>query len=815
MATKYTVKKGDTLTSIAKRYNTTVDALVKLNDITNPDYIVIGQVLQVDGESTIKTNKTSYATIKAFGIMSGTTKRLYATWKWDKTNTENYKVRWTYDTGDGVWFVGNDSTTTEKQSTYDIPDNAIRVRFTVKPISKKRKVNGKETAYWASGWSTAKIHSCRDNPPSVPPVPNVTINDLMLTATLDNLNVDASEIEFQIVKNNASVFRSSKQAIKYTSAKWVTGVAEGAEYKVRCRAVEGTDKSDWSNYSNGVATIPAAPSKINTCKANSESSVYLEWGAGATATSYDIEYTTKKTYFNGSNQTTVVNNIESTHYELTGLTSGEQYFFRVRSVNEKGHSAWTDISSVVIGKDPAAPTTWSSTTTAIAGESLILYWAHNTADGSSQTFAELELTIGNNTETKTIENTTDEEEKDKVSSYTIDTSGYTEGTTIQWRVRTAGITKKLGDWSIQRTVDIYAQPTLELTVKDSEGGVVETLASFPFYISGLASPNTQAPIGYHVSIIANDTYETVDVMGNAETVSKGDEVYSKYFDITSALTVEMSAGNIDLENNVSYTVRVTVSMNSGLTATSEATFSVSWEDMEYEPNAEISIDYDTLTASIRPYCEDEDANLIENITLSVYRREFDGSFTKLATGLANSDGAFVTDPHPALDFARYRVIAITNSTGAVSYCDIPGVPVGENAVVIQWDEEWSNFETTNEDALEQPSWSGSLLKLPYNIDISDNYDPDVALVNYMGRKRPVSYYGTHLGETSTWNVVIPKDDVETLYALRRLAIWMGDVYVREPSGSGYWARLTVSFSQRHDDLTIPVTLNITRVEGGM
>ena len=62
---------------------------------------------------------------------------------------------------------------------------------------------------------------------------------------------------------------------------------------------------------------------------------------------------------------------------------------------------------------------------------------------------------------------------------------------------------------------------------------------------------------------------------------------------------------------------------------------------------------------------------------------------------------------------------------------------------------------------------------------------------------------------------IPKDDKETLYALRRLAIWLGDVYVREPSGSGYWANISVSFSQTHNQLTIPISLELTRVEGGV
>lgn len=108
-----------------------------------------------------------------------------------------------------------------------------------------------------------------------------------------------------------------------------------------------------------------------------------------------------------------------------------------------------------------------------------------------------------------------------------------------------------------------------------------------------------------------------------------------------------------------------------------------------------------------------------------------------------------------------------------------------------------------------------MLKLPYNIDVSDNYNPDVSFIEYVGRKHPVDYYGTQVGHTSTWNVAIEKDDTDTLYALRRLAEWMGRVYIREPSGSGYWASVKVSFSQTHCELTIPVTLDVTRVEGGM
>ena len=68
--------------------------------------------------------------------------------------------------------------------------------------------------------------------------------------------------------------------------------------------------------------------------------------------------------------------------------------------------------------------------------------------------------------------------------------------------------------------------------------------------------------------------------------------------------------------------------------------------------------------------------------------------------------------------------------------------------------------------------------------------------------------------TSTWSFEIEKTDAETLYGLRRLAAWLGDVYVREPSGSGYWANVSVSMDIEHCELTIPVSIDVTRVEGG-
>lgn len=825
----HVVVKGDTLYSIAVFYGTSVSELLKLNpDIADPNKLTVGQKIVLFGDApatpTVSTS-SSRATISVFGLQSNTDRTVYASWKWSQSNTKEYQLLWSYDTGDGMWFVGSDSTSRHYddigggQDTYNAPNNAKRVKFKVKPISETQNVNGTATSYWTASWSTEHIYDFADNPPGKPGTPTVSIDKYLLEAYLANIpdDINATVIQFQVVKDYYTIFSTSNTTLRegFNYARYTCYVDAGSEYKVRCRARRDDKYSDWSDYSSSVSTIPSTPTGITTCRASSETSVYLEWPEVAIAKRYDLEYTTKKEYFDGSDQTTTVNGIEYTHYEKTGLEPGQQYFFRVRAANDSGESGWSDPVSIIIGKAPAAPTTWSSSTTVVTGEDLNLYWVHNAEDGSSQTYAELELYVNGTLYSYVVPNSTNEDERDKTSVYSVNTSQYVEGTKLQWRVRTRGITENYGDWSIQRSVDIYAPATITLSVTDSDGDFVESLNSFPIHISASAGPKTQTPTGYHLSIVSNEVYETVDAIGNRKTVNKGDQVYSKYFDIDTDLSTALSAGDVDLENNIRYTVSCVVSMNSGLTAEASSEFTVAWADGDFEPNCDLGIDTETFTASIRPYCQSLSGELIDDVVLAVYRREFDGSFTELISGITNDRATFVTDPHPALDLARYRIVATSKTTGAVGYYDVPGYPVGGKSVIIQWDESWTTFDTSNEDEMEQPAWSGSMLKLPYNIDVSDDHKMDVALIEYIGRSHPISYYGTQLGTTSTWNVEIAKSDKETLYALRRLARWMGDVYVREPSGSGYWANITVSFSQKHCEVTIPVTLNVTRVEGGI
>lgn len=885
----YVVKKGDTLSGIAKKYNTTVSYLAKLNNIQNVNLIYVGQKIYMSGStasSSSSSNKTATKTpiVDAFGLQANTDRTVFATWTWTRENTSHYKTIWYYDTGNGIWFIGNDTTTEQQQSIYTAPSNAIRVQFKVQPISKTKSINGNDTSYWTVGWSTAKEYEFSNNKPVVPPMPSLEIRQYNAIISVDNVADDATHVEFELhkTKNDGyadtySKYKTGTAQIYSRSASFKTSIGAGCKYKARARTYRLTNNSkvysDWTDYTSAVETIPEGSKSPITVTASSSTSVHLTWKSITTAKTYDIEYATKKEYLAGSNATTVISSIETTSYELTGLQSGSTYFFRMRGVNDEGTSPWSEISSVLLGTVPAAPTSWSSTTTATSGEPVNLYWVHNTEDGSKITKSELEITIGADTRVETISTVPDEE--DGTNIYSIETYNFTEGTRIFWRVRTAGVTEEYGDWSTLREITVYAPPTLDLQVVDNYGNDLYTMESFPFYIVAEGGPSTQHALSYHVSIRANDTYFTIDEMGQERIITRKQIIYSEYFDTTGTLAYKITAGDVDLENNISYTLICTVSMNSGLVASNEWDFSVRWMSETFDVNAEVAIDPNTLTAGICPYCGyrdtiyyavnynadkqlyvrtntklspmdgttigslttngdlvyegrdnkgdivlfsiglSEEINLIPDMMLSVYRREYDGKFTLIQNEIPNDGNIFITDPHPALDMARYRVVAMKNDTGAISFNDIPGVSVNEKAIVIQWDEQWSDYDVSNSsETLERP-WAGSMVKLPYNIEITNKNKNDVSLIKYIGRENPVTYYGTQKDISANWKVEIPKYDKDTLYAIRRLAVYMGDVYVREPSGIGYWANVTVSYSQNYKNMTIPITIEVVKVEGGV
>lgn len=58
--TEYQVVAGDTLSSIANKFNTTVEELVSINNITNPNLIIVGQILKLRRDDLSQVENNTY-----------------------------------------------------------------------------------------------------------------------------------------------------------------------------------------------------------------------------------------------------------------------------------------------------------------------------------------------------------------------------------------------------------------------------------------------------------------------------------------------------------------------------------------------------------------------------------------------------------------------------------------------------------------------------------------------------------------------------------------------------------------------------------
>ena len=68
----YTVVQGDTLSGIAKRFGTTYQELAKINGISNPNVINIGQIIKVPSSNS-NNNTPSYSSLMSYTVVQGDT----------------------------------------------------------------------------------------------------------------------------------------------------------------------------------------------------------------------------------------------------------------------------------------------------------------------------------------------------------------------------------------------------------------------------------------------------------------------------------------------------------------------------------------------------------------------------------------------------------------------------------------------------------------------------------------------------------------------------------------------------------------------
>lgn len=802
--------------------------------------------------------------------VSPSSRTILASWKWTKSGTTGYHVRWFYviDTlqkkvlGSEVDIPYQPRISGGSNCQYEMPENADYIIFRIQPYTdnKKKDSKGKDTKTpaWTKDWSQEKTFYQTYRQPVKPPTPSVTLLEDPLqpdtqpiqasVSNLDPLDIEdgKSTIEFEWYINDLYALSESALIVS-NSATIVHNFPNGNKYKARCRLFRnGTGNkekyiSPYSEFSSNVALRPTDTITIQRIEAKSATSAYLSWSKGGseyygtTASSWDIEYTDDPSKFDITGDTQTITGITTLEYIVTGLEAGHVYYFRVRAVNSNGHSNWGPYKDVTLGEIPGAPTTWSNLTKVTRGQTIKFYWNNNARDASAETEAKITAKFYNNsgqlvdTQVWTVVNTRDDDHKYDTSTYTYTVPTGSTYSSIDWCVKCKGVLNEYGPDSTVRTIEIYDKGFVTLGLYYPSGSQISSnvIQHFPFQLRCSTTPSSVTPMQFYVVCKAREQYDTYDRYGEPKIVMAGDILYSNLVSPNQSynqLYLDFSAIDIDLEDYM-YSFEVYASTTNGVnTQVATLNFSVNTPSSDFGVDADVFIDENYLTAQINPYCtcvientSTEETETVrddvqtEACLFDVYRVDYDGGYTEIASGITGDN--VVVDPHPTLNGVRYRIIATDTSTGEEVHGDTAMYEVDTFSAVIQWDER-SITKNLDEMVTYDQMTHGNVLRLPYNFDISENSAPEVELVKYAGRKNPVTYYGTVRNFKCTWNADIPADDSLTLSMLRKLQNWMGDAYVREPSGLGYWATVNVNISRTHMQVTVPVSITITRVEGG-
>lgn len=783
------------------------------------------------------SKKAYKVTNLAVGQQGSTGTTVYATWtafsSAKQKNIEGISVTWQYQVlnsaGKAVWLKGSTETISKgsaKSGTYSAPSESLAVQVSVKPVLTKK---GKKKA---TAKSESASRSFAGNAPAKPSTPSASIDGYTLTLRIQSSDQYAKKAVFYMYRDSEASPYWSSSAIALSGAgvaQQIVTLAPNHRYYARVRLY---NNSAGSELSDAVAISEIViPAQVKNVVATplSQTQIQLSWSStnGAASTNgYEIEYATDPNYFGGSNANTIS---ASNTTAYINVETGHTWYFRVRAKNASGITgAWSDPpASAAAASKPNPPTTWTLSSTAFVDSTVTLYWTHNSADGSKPTKSEIEWSL-NDGQSHSIVVTHDlgPDDHDYTFNYELSLASlsFNDGDILKWRIRTQGV-EAMGwsDYSVLREIRIYSPASLSVYVENK-------VDAYPINFDITVTPATQSIVSFYLAISARDSYDDNDYMGEFQHVVAGQKVFSKnYSDLDNVDTISLTPSDINLMSGQTYDVEAIVATSAGLTAETTTEFTLDITEPDYYLDIGITIDPDSLSAALIPGCysdvnEDEEGddvydieNIVDSVVLSVYRINFDGSFTPIEINIPNDGMTVISDPHPALDNGKYRLVALDNATGAMFFDDIISEDLEVKGLVLQWDAKYANYLVRGivdeiDGAAIGNMAGGTTLRLPYNVKKNESSELDVELVDYIGREHPVSYYGTQKGQKSSYSTDVPKDDVDTLDLVRRLQTWPGDVYLRAQDGLGYWAKVEVSFDRDYDSLLMPVSIDAVRVD---
>ena len=374
------------------------------------------------------------------------------------------------------------------------------------------------------------------------------------------------------------------------------GISANHRYRYRVRAYGAGGYSGYAT-SGYVYTTPGKPSSVTATKTGAQSVQLAITGAAPYATSYAVERST-----DGGSQWESAGTPTSFPWVDSEAPAGT-VVYRVAAVRGSLQSAWVQANSVTTITPPLAPAVSGLPSVAATGSTLTVSWVPNHPDGSEQTQAQVEYTVGDGEpQTATVEGA--------ATTYTLPESVTESAATVKVRVRTHGLDEDWGAWSGYTTVTVAVPPQAHFTNPAEDGAAVTVL---PLVLTWEATDSTG---------IASQTLELVDADGGSLlSVQLAGDVRS--FQIDDSVYA--------LSNLSDYALLLTVLGGSSLATIAERQFSTDWAEPA-QPTAELETDPADLSCAVTVHAGDFTPNLWINpasatnngVTLTV---NDDGSLT--------------------------------------------------------------------------------------------------------------------------------------------------------------------------------------------
>lgn len=763
----------------------------------------------------------------------------------------NYKVGGVWFAGATNTVESNSST--PKSDTYDPPENATAVRCKVKCTSKTFKNSkDKDTKFFTGtfGKWVKRGHNNATNDPETPEAPSYYVdystNQLLVYMTIKDPNT--THVKFRLAEDRVFDDTDEDGLYKVQTVKLMDGVVgyafydkwvlrPGHVYRLSARAQRqsgGTSEwsEEWSEWTEVFETGPETIADFSTVPTmETPTSIKMAWkevGTDVTewkeihsAVTYDLEYLAADTKLLNYAETAVTNldfatrspaiqTIEiaqsdlylpeddqvDTHgirnFLLQGLDTGVKYFFRLRPKNQYGSAAaYSKIRMCILGTKPNIPTVWSKNSIVTDGSDLIIYWMHNSVDGSLEQQSKIEYQIGDNDIVSvTTNNPTDKYGvfKSETRSYTIPNPGF-DNTIVKWRVCTRGVLYEYSDWSDWQEIKLYIKPTISLYVRNQ----------FPLIVQATLTPTSQSVVDSSLQIFAVSDHYAIDGHGDLKQISAGELVYSKTK--LNDTQIVVYAKDLPLGSKQKYKIRSVVNTSAGLSAEATSEFTSPVRNISSNPKLLYSLTL--LPESLSAEISIGEADALRTIAL---RKDVDGRYAQLV----RSDTKFI-DSHAPLQNANYKIVKFSDDGTTVETKEFDTVSFGEIS-------DWSKA-TWSSNQLKRPKdiilgavlqWDDQWLSLLYDLDIAPSYKTSSTEVEYDGREDPVIYKNSMKSLTDSWSLSVDKHDRETIDKVRALALYNGPVHIREPRGSSYWASVEVGISETHNEPLVTVSFNITR-----